>query len=50
MPKRTYPCGLTAPLIADILGRFKLGDRELKGEKSFTALRARLDAAIEKLR
>ncbi len=20
MPKRTYPCGLTAPLIADILG------------------------------
>jgi hypothetical protein len=37
-------------LIADLLGRFKLGDRDLMGESSFAALRARLDAAIEKLR
>jgi hypothetical protein len=37
-------------LIADILCGFKLGDRELKGQESFTKLRARLDAAIEKLR
>jgi hypothetical protein len=37
-------------LLADILGAFKLGERELKGEESFAALRARLDAAIESLR
>ena len=37
-------------LLVDILGRFALGDRELKGEESFTALRAKLDDAIEKLR
>jgi hypothetical protein len=37
-------------LMADVLGSFQLGDRELKGVKSFSALRARLDAAIERLR
>jgi len=37
-------------LLADILGAFKLGDRDLKGAGSFTELRARLDAAIERLR
>ena len=36
-------------LLADILGNFKLGDRDLKGERSFAKLRARLDTAIEKL-
>lgn len=39
-----------AKLLADILGSFRLGDRELKGAKSFAGLRARLDEAIEKLR
>jgi hypothetical protein len=37
-------------LLADILGGFHLGDRELKGVESFALLRARLDAAIEGLR
>ncbi|MFO0929673.1 MAG: hypothetical protein U0736_22060 [Gemmataceae bacterium] len=37
-------------LMADILGKFRLGDRELTGATSFAHLRARLDAAIEKLR
>jgi len=37
-------------LIAEILGAFKLGERELRGAESFPALRARLDAAIEALR
>jgi hypothetical protein len=37
-------------VLADILGAFQLGDRELKGQKSFAALRAKLDAAIESLR
>jgi hypothetical protein len=37
-------------LIAALLGSFRLGDRELKGEESFTKLRAKLDAAIDRLR
>ena len=37
-------------LLDDVLGSFELGDRELKGVKSFARLRARLDAAIERLR
>ena len=37
-------------LIAEILGGFQLGDRELKGVESFGQLRARLDEAIERLR
>jgi hypothetical protein len=37
-------------LLAEILGGFRLGDRELKGQASFAALRAKLDAAIERLR
>lgn len=37
-------------LMTEILGKFRLGDRELTGETSFPRLRARLDAAIEKLR
>ena len=37
-------------LIAEVLGRFKLGERSLKGAESFAALRAELDAAIETLR
>ncbi len=36
-------------LLSDILGAFKLGDRELKGAESFAGLRAKLDAAIDKL-
>jgi hypothetical protein len=39
-----------AALLSGILGAFKLGDRELKGEESFGVLRAKLDAAIDKLR
>jgi hypothetical protein len=37
-------------ILADILGSFRLGDRELSGVQSFEALRARLDPAIENLR
>jgi hypothetical protein len=37
-------------LLNDALGGFHLGDREIKGGESFTALRAKLDAAIERLR
>jgi hypothetical protein len=37
-------------LLEDVLGGFHLGDRELKGIGSFVRLRARLDAAIERLR
>jgi hypothetical protein len=37
-------------LLAEVLGSFHLGDRELKGAESFAALRARLDEAIERLR
>jgi hypothetical protein len=37
-------------LLAEILGGFRLGDRGLKRQASFAALRAKLDAAIERLR
>jgi hypothetical protein len=37
-------------LIAEIMGRFDLGHRDLHGPDSFARLRARLNAAIEKLR
>jgi len=37
-------------LLSSILGSFKLGERELKGEAGFAGLRAKLDAAIDKLR
>jgi hypothetical protein len=37
-------------LLGEILGAFKLGDRELRGAASFPELRAKLDAAIEHLR
>jgi hypothetical protein len=37
-------------LIAEALGGFALGDRELPAGQSFSALRSRFDAAIEKLR
>jgi hypothetical protein len=37
-------------LLADVLGSFRLGDRELKGAPSFAELRERLDAAIERMR
>jgi hypothetical protein len=37
-------------LLAEVLGGFRLGDRELKGVESFARLRVRLDDAIEKLR
>lgn len=37
-------------VLEEILGAFRLGDRELKGAASFAALRERLDAAIERLR
>jgi hypothetical protein len=37
-------------LLAEVLGGFRLGDRELKGIESFAKLRERLDAAIERLR
>ncbi len=40
----------TLVALADVLGSFKLGDRELKGVESFAGLRARLDAAIDRLR
>jgi hypothetical protein len=33
-----------------ILGRFRLGDREFRGQGSYAALRAKLDSAIENLR
>ena len=37
-------------VLSEILGAFKMGDRELKGAASFAELRSRLDAAIEGLR
>ncbi len=37
-------------LLADLLGGFRLGDRELKGVAGFAELREKLDAAIERLR
>ena len=37
-------------LSADVLGAFRLGQRELTGQESFARLRAKLDAAIERLR
>lgn len=37
-------------LMADLLGRFVLGQRELPAGESFSAIRRRLDAAIEALR
>ena len=37
-------------LLAEILGGFELGDRELKGDEAYAEVRRRLDAAIEKLR
>ena len=37
-------------LLAQILGAFRLGDRELRGHASFRDLRAKFDAAIERLR
>ncbi|HWG43048.1 MAG TPA: glycoside hydrolase domain-containing protein [Gemmataceae bacterium] len=48
--KGTLAAHAAEKLLADILGSFRLGDRELKGEASFVRLRARLDDAIEKLR
>jgi hypothetical protein len=46
----TAPAQDAEKLIAEILGGFKLGDRELKGVESFAKLRSKLDTAIEKLR
>lgn len=46
----TPAAGDAEKLVADVLGSFALGDRELKGVGSFTGLRERLDAAIERLR
>jgi hypothetical protein len=37
-------------LLDSVLGGFKLGDRDWKGEGDYTTLRTRLDAAIERLR
>ena len=37
-------------LIAEILGAFRLGQRELTGQKSYIELRRKLDVAIESLR
>jgi hypothetical protein len=37
-------------LLEEILRSFRLGDRDIKGVESFTALRDKLDAAIESLR
>jgi hypothetical protein len=37
-------------LLAEVLGGFRLGERDLPAGRSFTELRARLDAAIERLR
>ena len=49
--KAKTPAALEArKLMAEILGGFELGEREIKGVESFARLRARLDAAIEKLR
>jgi hypothetical protein len=36
--------------IAEILGKFELGDREPKSEATYSEIRGRLDEAIEKLR
>ncbi len=49
--KRGTPAARDARrLMAALLGGFHLGDRDLKGVPSFTALRDRLDAALERLR
>ena len=37
-------------LIAEVLGGFRLGQRELTGQKSYVELRRKLDTAIESLR
>jgi hypothetical protein len=37
-------------LIADLLGSFHLGDRDVKDAEEFARTRERLDAAIERLR
>jgi len=37
-------------LMGEILGAFRLGDRRLKGAESFSAIRVKLDEAIEALR
>jgi hypothetical protein len=37
-------------LLAEILGSFRLGERELPAGQSFAKLRERLDAVIERLR
>jgi hypothetical protein len=44
------PGAAAEKLIAEVLGRFQLGERELPAGESFTAIRARLDAAIDGLR
>ena len=46
----TGPARAGAQWLSEILGAFKLGDRDLKGAASFAELRSRLDAAIEALR
>jgi len=49
MPVRPRP-RRQEKLISGILGSFHLGDRESKGDKGFSSLRGKLDAAIDKLR
>lgn len=46
----TAPARQAESLLADLLGGFRLGERDLKGVPSYTVLRQRLDDAIEALR
>lgn len=46
----TGPAQEAEKLLTEILGGFKLGDRELKGIESFAKLRVKLDDAIDALR
>jgi len=46
----TPAAGATEDLLTDVLGAFRLGDRQLTGYETFADLRAKLDAAFEGLR
>ncbi|MBN2475284.1 MAG: hypothetical protein JXB62_11785 [Pirellulales bacterium] len=46
----TAAAGAAKDLLAEILGGFRLGQRELTGQQSYRELRRKLDAAIDSLR
>ena len=46
----TPAAGAAEDLIAEVLGAFQLGQRDLTGQESYLELRQKLDAAIDRLR